>query len=354
MAARTLHYYIGKQFLLRVGLVLSVIALLVYLVDVMDLLRRAGNKDVPFWVVLQMGGLRLLSLLLVVFPFAVYIGTLLCYSKLTHSRELIVVRAAGISVWQFLFSAVMLAALLGALVFSALQPLSAVSLKLFAHQESRYFSSTPVSAYRFGDTMWFKEKLPSGTALLHAKSVTLNSDNMVELREPIWMLLDGEHNLQERIYSQKATLMPGSWLFDTAAGSEARKTAFNKSEVENAVREVETIGFWQLPAHIKHITASGFPAMQHALSWHSLLATPLLFVGMVLLASLFAFGNTRRGKAGLMIALGIFIGFAMYFGMNLISTMTLSGAISPALGAWVPPAVITLIGAALLLHKEDG
>ncbi len=44
-----------------------------------------------------------------VMPFAVLFGTMLAFWRLTRNNELVVARAAGVSVWQFLTPAVLVA-----------------------------------------------------------------------------------------------------------------------------------------------------------------------------------------------------------------------------------------------------
>src|SRR5690606_34653436 len=106
----TLTWYIMRQFLLSVGLALAVFGVLIFLLDMMELVKRANNRDIPFFTLVQMGLLKFPQVGQKVMPFAILIGTVLAYTRLTRTQELAVVRAAGVSVWQFLLPALLAAA----------------------------------------------------------------------------------------------------------------------------------------------------------------------------------------------------------------------------------------------------
>ena len=73
------------------------------LFDFIELLRRAATKpDVGFGLVLEIAALRLPYVAMEILPFAVLLGGILAFWRLTRSSELIVARAAGVSAWQFL------------------------------------------------------------------------------------------------------------------------------------------------------------------------------------------------------------------------------------------------------------
>ena len=97
-----LSKYVGKQFLLGVAVVMSVLVALIVTFDLLELLRRTSSKEVPASVVIQMVLLKLPSMIQEIIPFAILLGGILAFSKMTKTSELVVARAAGVSAWQFL------------------------------------------------------------------------------------------------------------------------------------------------------------------------------------------------------------------------------------------------------------
>ena len=75
----------------------------ILLFDVIELIRRAaGRTELDFWLLLGMALLKLPQMMHTILPFAVMIGAMVCFWRLTRTHELVVVRSAGISAWQFL------------------------------------------------------------------------------------------------------------------------------------------------------------------------------------------------------------------------------------------------------------
>ncbi len=82
---------------------LAALSGLVSLFDFIELLRRSATKpDATFGLVLQIAALRLPYIAMQILPFAVLLGGIIAFWRLTRSSELIVARAAGVSAWQFL------------------------------------------------------------------------------------------------------------------------------------------------------------------------------------------------------------------------------------------------------------
>ena len=135
----TLSFYLGKQFLGGIGLVFCCMLSLVFLFDMIELLRRASGRDeADFGIVVQMALLNLPTLAQKLLPFAALFGGLLTYSRLTRSNELIVARAAGVSVWQFLAPGLAIALLVGIFVITVFNPVSAVLISRYEQLEARY------------------------------------------------------------------------------------------------------------------------------------------------------------------------------------------------------------------------
>ncbi|MFM2128683.1 MAG: hypothetical protein RL477_229, partial [Pseudomonadota bacterium] len=98
----TLSIYIAKRFFSGFLIILGAIAAIVFLIDIVELLRRgAGRPEVTFNLVLQLALLKLPHMVEKLIPFATLFGGLYTFWRLTRTSELVVARAAGVSVWQF-------------------------------------------------------------------------------------------------------------------------------------------------------------------------------------------------------------------------------------------------------------
>src|SRR4051795_857754 len=115
-AAITLSIYIARQFTGSVTAMLLALCGLVGMFDFIELLRRSATKpDATFGLVTEIAGLRVPFVAMQILPFAVLLGGILAFWRLTRSSELIVARAAGVSAWHFLSAPLFCALLLGAI-----------------------------------------------------------------------------------------------------------------------------------------------------------------------------------------------------------------------------------------------
>ena len=93
-------YYVSRHFLISFLAVFSIFLGLIFLFDVIELLRWAsGHEEIGLSAVLKMGILKLPFLGQQAFPFAVLFGGMVAFWRLTRNSELIVARAAGVSAW---------------------------------------------------------------------------------------------------------------------------------------------------------------------------------------------------------------------------------------------------------------
>ena len=81
---------------------------------------------------------------------------------------------------------------------------------------------------------------------------------------------------------------------------------------------------------------------------------PLLLCAMVLIAATFSLRPTRRGGTAYMVLGGVIAGFLLFFISDIVFALGLSATIPAILAAWTPAGVSSMLGAAMLLHLEDG
>ena len=82
---------------------LAALTALVSLFDFLELLRESATAPhAGFGIVVEIEFLRVPWMMLQIMPFAVLLGGIFAFWRLSRSSELVVARAAGISAWQFL------------------------------------------------------------------------------------------------------------------------------------------------------------------------------------------------------------------------------------------------------------
>src|SRR5450756_65703 len=140
----TLARYLGLRFLNAVLLVFAGIFGLVALIDYIELMRRAADiPNVSAILVAKTSLYRVPQVTERMLPFCVLIGAMSCYLNLSRRLELVVARAAGMSAWQFISPALIVAFLLGVLATTVYNPVSAILQERSKRYEAELFGQNP-------------------------------------------------------------------------------------------------------------------------------------------------------------------------------------------------------------------
>ena len=359
----TLTAYIGRQFVTRFLSIFLTLCGVIMLVSVVDLLDRLANRpDVGLGTVLQMVLLKTPFLSQEIMPFTILFAGMATFWRLTRTNELVVARSAGVSVWQFLLPVVLGAAIIGGLSVMVLNPLASIPLSRYQQIESRVFSDggSVLSVQRTG--LWLRQADPEGQSVIHAQRV---SSDTLTLHEVIVFRFGPEDRFLGRIDAPQAELQDGIWALRDAWQAEPGQqptfsetlevaTELTPDKIQDSFAPPETVSFWSLPGFIKLLERAGFSGHRHRLHFHRLLALPLLFVSMILIAATFSLRPQRRGRIGLVILSGVGAGFLLHLISNFVFALGLSGRLPAELAGWTPAGISLMLGVTLLLHLEDG
>ncbi|HEV2675927.1 MAG TPA: LPS export ABC transporter permease LptG [Aliidongia sp.] len=362
----TLFSYIARQFLVWFTGTFVMILLLIFVGNLVELLRRAAaHPEITMGMLLKMAALQLPYTAQQVMPFAVLFGSIFALSRMTRSQELIVARAAGVSVWQFLMPSITIAFLIGAVGVTMFNPLASSLQATFKQMEARLLKGQADSLLLSPSGLWLRQSDATGTqAVIHAQH--LNPTDMTADGVTLYFFRDGDRMLR-RIDGKSAVLDEGHWhVKDAWEWRPERKpesqhldeitvaTNLTPRKIEDSFATPDTMSFWALPGFIDLLEKSGFSAQRHKLYFDSLLARPFLLCAMVLIAAIFSLRMQRRGGTTSMVVGGVAAGFLLYFLTDVVFALGLSSTIPVALAAWTPFGISTLLGVTLLLHLEDG
>jgi lipopolysaccharide export system permease protein len=369
----TLMTYVARRFAAMALLMVLSLSALVALFDLIELLRRAATRpEANFALVFQIAALRVPYVAMQILPFAVLLGGIIAFWRLTRFSELVVARAAGISAWGFLAGPVLVALLLGLGASTAISPLSSAMLARAERLDQLYLRNVGGITALAGGRLWLRQAdeglQPQGVAIISGRPMAtreLRSGEALRLAEvTIWRLSADDRPLA-RIEAASALLQPGRWRFEGAVVFGAERVAgapqsldfsteLTPERIENSFATPDTLSLWALPEFIKILEDAGFSAIRHRLHFQSLLALPLLAIAMALLAAGFSMRSARRGGVARMIAGGISAGFALFVLDKITGEFGEAGTLPVVLAAWAPAGAGFLLAAALLLHLEDG
>ncbi len=360
----TLSIYLGKQFIKNVLIIFGVLMTIIFLADFIEALRRGGDReDMTIGILIQMVLLRLPTLSMKLLPFIALFGAMLTFFRLAKTSELAVIRATGVSIWQFLFPALAIAFAFGLLVLTVINPIAAAMQAQNDRMEAKYFERHSNLLTLSTNDLWLRQIDDDGLSVIHARGVV---NQGIDLADVIIFQYEGDSEIfTRRIDADRARLRPGYWelhnVVVTGPNRPAERhtrlelpTSLTVLQIQESFASPATLSFWDLPDFIATLEHAGFSGDRHRLYFYSLIAGPILLLAMVLVAATFSLRSLRQGRTVLMVLGGIITGFVFYFMTDIIYALGLAGNLPVLLAAFIPAAAITLFGLAMMFHLEDG
>ena len=361
MIGFTLSRYLSWSFARTILAVFATMFCLIYLIDFVELLRRASDaKSASTATIAWLSLMRVPAIAEQIFPFSVLFGAMFAFLNLTRKLELVVARAAGVSVWQFIVPPLAVALLLGVFATAVYNPVSAVSKQRAARVETRLFGRT--GSESTDTAFWLQQDGVDGQTVMRADRA---SDGGTVLSGVTAFVYDRDGSFMERVEAGHAELRPGFWTLDDArilapgeaprdVSSELIATNVTPQQVQQKFVAPDAVPFWSLPSVRDETARAGLNATGYELQYQSLLARPLLFVAMILVAASFSLRFFRFGGVARMVAGGVAAGFVLYVATKLVADLGGAGLLSAPVAAWMPAVVGSMLGSLALLYQEDG
>jgi len=363
---RRIELYVLGRSLAAVGTALAVISAVILLVQFVDLSRSIGVRaDVNAADIFGLTLLKSPSVIQVLLPFVFLFGGIGAFVGLNRRSELVAMRAAGVSAWRFILPSAGAAFVAGVLTVTVVNPVSALLSARFEADRSRmmenYLGDIPKD-------VWLRQGDDRNQIVIHATSRDTVAGS-VRLRGVSLFVYQknaaGVPMFKRRLEAAEARLSPGFWQLrdvrEASAGeSSVRSDSLSIRSTLDAEAAMErfaspdTIAFWRLPAAIRQTEQAGFSAAGYRLRFQQLLATPVLFAAMAILAAAFSLRLARLGGLAGLAGAGVALGFVVFFFNQFAGALGRADIIPLFAAAWAPAVVALLSGLTLLCYTEDG
>jgi lipopolysaccharide export system permease protein len=356
--------YFGRRFITAVMVAFLTCVILIAIVDFFELTRRMGDRpetgQIGYLVFL-----RLPSFTEQMLPFATLIGAMSAFLALSRRLEFVVARASGVSAWQFIGSAIVLALVLGGLATAVFNPISASMKETADRIESEMLSARFVAMggrQKTVSNIWVRQRGENNQAIISAAAASNQGRLLTGVRI---FVFDLKGDFVERIEAKSAELQTGAWrlsevsIFSPTNSPKTLQThllptSLTPDQVRGTFSNAAALSFWELPGAIELVRAAGLSAARYEIQYQLLLARPLLLVTMVLIAAAVSLRVFRLGGVGKMITIGVLSGFGIYVASQLSEQLGEGGFLNPIVAGWLPVVCAAMVGCTILLHQEDG
>jgi lipopolysaccharide export system permease protein len=351
-------YFFRRYMLMMLWFFLGVIAI-TYLIDFSETTGRFSELD-GFTVAgaLYLTALRLPLIMQQTVPFITLFVGMTVLIALNRKSELVVARAAGISVWQFILPFVVGALVIGLTTTFVVNPIAAWGQRQALQLESAWRQTNTAA----NAVPWLRQISGNDDVVIGARAVLEEGSMLVDA---VLIHFDGEGRIILRQDAVSAKLRDGYWelndVTETRPGEIAVRLAtarvntnLQKEFVQERLATPETVAFYDLSRKIEVARSFGVSTKALETQYHSLLSLPLLLVAMTLIAATVSLKFSRFNQSRSVILGGILSGFVLYVVTVLVKAFGSSGVVPPFVAAWVPVVVAMALGATVLLHQEDG
>ena len=368
MPALTLSLYLARQFLVWLAISVAVCSFVGFLADMGETSRVASRgTDNNLLNLIGLSLLKFPNLVQEILPFAFLFGSIGYFTRLSNTHELIVARASGLSVWQFLFPGMAITLAIGVLMTAFWHPMAAMMAGKAKNIEKNITYGTTNQLSVSDNGLWLREDREQSNGndyvIIHAPQII--SSNPIILKNVSYLTFTPDGVNMERIDAETALLakdkwvIKNAWLLNKERKAEKfseiiRPTELRPDQIQENFVPPRTVSVWKLPNFMSVAQEAGFPTEEYQMYFHALLAKPLLLCAMVLIAATFGLHFSRLGGGARLIFMAVIAGLVLYFFTDMMKTLGAIGLLPPPLAAWAPSTIAMLIGITLLLFQEDG
>jgi lipopolysaccharide export system permease protein len=360
---RTLRRYVARRFLLAVLGAFAVCAVLIFMIDMIELLRLSRRAtDLSVTTLLWIALLRLPAYTEILLAFAVLVGSIAALLSLNRKSELNVMRAGGMSVWQFLRPGLVVALVLGVGAVTLYNPLAAHARSESERLVTEAFGKEASLLATSGEGSWLRQDGADGQSVMTAR---VAADQGLSLAGVIVFQFDSQGRFAERVDADRASLGDGFWELQRALVSRPGRepelfetytvsTYLTRERVGEALGSEIAVSLWQLPGLIEVAEKAGLSASRYKMQYALLISRPMLLIVMVILAATVSLRSFRSGGIQTMVLTGMVGGIGFFLLTEVSRQIGLAGVVSPTTAVWVPIGLALLVSLTVLLHQEDG
>ena len=362
-----LQIYVLTRTLAGLAAALVVIASVVMLISFVELSRSYGGRsDVGFVRLVELMLLQAPSIILLLLPFIFLFGTMAAFVTLNRRSELIAMRAAGVSAWRFIFPAAVAAFLIGVIDVAILNPIAA---ELNGRYEDAKSAIDEGAVGKEGNSaVWLRQGDEHTQVVIHAESHDMK-EGVVHLQHVSLFLQNVTSAARCSSPGASRRTTRGSTRVSGASAMCARRRRAPDRCAPRPCRSprpsIAARRWRSSPPRMRSVSGGCrrpssaprppvFSAAPYRLRYQELLATPVLFAGMSMLAAAFSLRLMRLGGLAGLAGAGVALGFAIFFFDQLCGALGGAEVIPPLLAGWAPPVIALLAGFTLLCYTEDG
>ena len=354
--------YVGRMFLIRF---LGLLVFFVIVLQMLDLLNRSSDimaaQNAGVSELVQYISLRAPMIASQFTPFAALLGIVMTLAGLSHTSEITVMRAAGMSVYRVLFPVGFVCALIALAHFLLHEMVTIKSTDTLEYWEVNDFAVDlpPKTDTRTDVRIAFDGEFINAASAARSGDAILLSDVTI-------YGLDDDGLIKEVIQARAARHEDGLWLLRNGVKSmdvttnivtESDEIIWTNSldpELLFALTlEPDRTSLGDLVSKIRQLNADRSDTREAMTSLLSRFSKPLATLVMPLLGAIAGFGVHRQGVLLARAVMGSALGFSYFVAENMALALGKLGVVPAIIGAFFPFALFMVVGFSILVAMEN-
>ncbi|MHA6323563.1 LPS export ABC transporter permease LptG [Roseivivax sp. CAU 1753] len=364
----TLHIYFARRFLMTFLGIFGGFAAFVFILDLVEQIRRFDDEGVAFGGIVQLTLLNLPASLYEMLPLIMILSSIALFLALSRSSELVIARSAGRSGIVSLTGPMLVALAVGCVAVAAMNPIVAGTSQRYSELKELYEDGGRSVISIGSGGLWLRQGDADGQTVIRASRANADATLLYDVS-----FLEYSEGLgpTRRLLAREAELIDGAWALSdikswplgpginaeanaaTLATLEIPST-LTRERIRDRFGQPSAISIWNLPTFISDLEQAGFSARRHAVWFQMELARPIFLVSLILVGAAFTMEHARIARTGIAVLSAVLIGFGLFYIRNFAQILGESGQLAPVVAAWVPPAASLLLAFGFLLQREDG
>ena len=205
-----LHTYFAHRFFMRFLAIMGVLFSLVLLGDLIDQRGEFSETSAGFHQIVALTFMKSIGTLDELIPLNLLLATVMLFTGLARSSEMVVTRAAGRSALRALIAPVCVALVIGVVTITALGPIVAALSNRYEVLANSYHSldGRPAALSVSDEGLWLRQG--DGDAQTVIRAARSNPDGSV-LYSVTFLTFSANGAPEERIEASSAALVDGAW-----------------------------------------------------------------------------------------------------------------------------------------------
>ena len=309
------------------------------------------NLDVSLNLPLMLTLLVIPNWLIKLMPFIIFFSAMWYLISAQINKDLLNLKIFGVSNLKITTILSILSFSIGLIIIFLMTPITSALVTKYEATKARYSKDVDhlVSINKNG--VWIKESYSDQIRITNAKKIEDNYLIDVSIK-----ILNKDFELLKRIRSERVNIIENKWeiekpiIFDSQNQNKIGKNVlnyylvsnYNLNKLQSLYKNLDTISFLDIVYNKDDLLQKGY---QKSLLYEKLnlfISFPFFLLIMVVLASIFTLGTTRKFNNLRYLFLAIITGVVIFYLRDLSLALGKTGFIHPILSIWVPILAISL------------